>query len=678
MPWRHHIKAVIEIQGKYEMYLLQKKSMKDFQHFLLLAAFSLTMTACGGGAESTSAADDGIASTVASAKIIAPGSQCPNGGIQVDSGIDENDNGLLDDSEIDSSEVLCNGIDGANGLGSLISMSDEQAGANCEFGGTRVDAGIDNNSNAVLDAVEVTDTRYLCALNSSDFDGLVYLSDFRAGGLLGGLKELNFAAKDGSSTRLLAAPASTWFSRSIQNYKISPDKSKVAFTGSLYKRNTVDLYVMSLLDNSAAIRVSAPFPGNTFDVVDDFVWSPDSRQLAYATTVPAKNIYDQHGLFTVFADGSGNANISHVFSGGTPDNHVIHSFKWNSFGDRIAYVAQWRGDVEQYALYTSDKYGNDHQMASLSLVGSAFNFDWNGDSLVYLNDQDTPNTNELYLNSPFIGHGKISGNLVAGGAVLDFKVAPTGEIAYRADQETDETIELYSYVNLVRTKVSANLVAGGDVTVYDWAFDGSRLAYIADQVVDEKMELYSVLPDGTVNNKISGNMIAEGDIEDFKWAPDSSRIAYTGDRETDGLIDLYSVYPYSFSPLLPDPFVNVKVSNVSLSGDVYAYDWAPDSGRLAYAADQDTINQVELYTVFVDASSNIKVSGSLPAEGDVLFAQDGQRFQWSPDGRQLAYLADQLLNDVIELFTVFADGTENIRVSSPMPLDNDVSEFAWE
>ena len=46
-----------------------------------------------------------------------PSEDCPNGGIMIQSGLDKNQNEILDSSEIDQTEVVCNGATGANGEG---------------------------------------------------------------------------------------------------------------------------------------------------------------------------------------------------------------------------------------------------------------------------------------------------------------------------------------------------------------------------------------------------------------------------------------------------------------------------------------------------------------------------------------------------------------------------------
>ena len=121
------------------------------------------------------------------------GSNCANGGVRVDSGVDANDNMTLDMGEITSTIYVCNGtagavgtagtngtdgmngtngmngtagmngMNGTNGENSLIATSTEAAGANCANGGLRVDTGLDANADGTLATDEIMHTSYICA-----------------------------------------------------------------------------------------------------------------------------------------------------------------------------------------------------------------------------------------------------------------------------------------------------------------------------------------------------------------------------------------------------------------------------------------------------------------------------------------------------------------------------------
>lgn len=56
------------------------------------------------------------------------------------------------------------GTDGSNGLNSLINQTALAVGnENCRNGGVQIDSGLDSNADGVLDASEVTDTQYVCS-----------------------------------------------------------------------------------------------------------------------------------------------------------------------------------------------------------------------------------------------------------------------------------------------------------------------------------------------------------------------------------------------------------------------------------------------------------------------------------------------------------------------------------
>ena len=87
------------------------------------------------------------------------GENCENGGIKVNSGIDSNNNGVLEESEIKSSTFVCNGIDGNT---SLTRITNENSGSNCENGGLKIEYGVDTNRNGELNDSEVQYTTYTC------------------------------------------------------------------------------------------------------------------------------------------------------------------------------------------------------------------------------------------------------------------------------------------------------------------------------------------------------------------------------------------------------------------------------------------------------------------------------------------------------------------------------------
>ena len=58
---------------------------------------------------------DGLSALAVTTYLGTGGANCPDGGVQMDVGVDDNGNGVLDSSEIDQTTYICNGADGSDG-----------------------------------------------------------------------------------------------------------------------------------------------------------------------------------------------------------------------------------------------------------------------------------------------------------------------------------------------------------------------------------------------------------------------------------------------------------------------------------------------------------------------------------------------------------------------------------
>mgnify|MGYP000131099764 CR=1 FL=1 len=147
------------------------KSVRSLFRSILISMVSLGLVALAGcfhvveEETSTESISPPPSSIVSKVGLPVGDPNCLNGGARIDYGIDDNSNGRLDPAEVDGSEFVCNGepgSDGVAGLSSLVSVGNEEAGVNCLVGGVRIDTGIDDNSNGVLDPSEVDGREYLC------------------------------------------------------------------------------------------------------------------------------------------------------------------------------------------------------------------------------------------------------------------------------------------------------------------------------------------------------------------------------------------------------------------------------------------------------------------------------------------------------------------------------------
>ena len=97
----------------------------------------------------------------------APGLNCPSGGYKITTGVDLNSNGLLEESEIQNTKYICHGDDGHN---SITYAYPEEAGEICLMGGVRIITGIDLNNNSILDSSEVKHIEYICNGKNGEVD----------------------------------------------------------------------------------------------------------------------------------------------------------------------------------------------------------------------------------------------------------------------------------------------------------------------------------------------------------------------------------------------------------------------------------------------------------------------------------------------------------------------------
>lgn len=137
------------------------------------------MSACGGGgggagnatlfgptaqqpATPTPAGVSGESTVLMRVKPEGLGGNCTLGGARVEAGLDVDRNHVLVDSEVTSTQYICNATAGLDGISTLVRMRAEPAGAHCAQGGSQVLAGKDLNRNDVLDDAEVTSSAYVC------------------------------------------------------------------------------------------------------------------------------------------------------------------------------------------------------------------------------------------------------------------------------------------------------------------------------------------------------------------------------------------------------------------------------------------------------------------------------------------------------------------------------------
>lgn len=94
---------------------------------LVTALVSTSLSGCL-STSSDSAATDAQTSTLTAKTTFESNETCPNGGVTIYTGIDENGNGTLDENERDTEDHVCNGSNGTNGVNTasqIVSLSEQ-------------------------------------------------------------------------------------------------------------------------------------------------------------------------------------------------------------------------------------------------------------------------------------------------------------------------------------------------------------------------------------------------------------------------------------------------------------------------------------------------------------------------------------------------------------------------
>ena len=465
----------------------------------------------------------------------------------------------------------------------------------------------------------------------------------------------------------------------VKEFKISPDGDFVAFVANRAASNRFDLFVTTISGDRQPVNFTN-FTLSSQEVTD-FEWAPDSSRLAFIADPVTPGSPE---LFTT--DGSNRRRLSGSLASFTE----VKEFKWAPDSSLIAYLSD-RNSIDNYQLFVSRPDSTDTfevRSDPLSVSSSqVFAFAWAPDSerIAYTSNANFFNRRELFTTVAEPGTSRsirtVSELPADGREVVDFAWEPIdGErIAYTADQDTDDLNELYTTlpdVNRDSTKVSGTLTALSDgITAFEWAPDGTLIAYTADQDTEDIIELFTSFPDTSTGNvKVSGTIDTSQvppvdnrhEVESFDWAPDSSLLAFSGISISSG----FGTELFTTDPDVSDSVVKISGTIVP-GGNVDSFSWAPDSSRVAYRADQDTLNVIELYTSLPDtAVGNTKVSGKMQASGSVR-----SDFKWAEDTSGLGYVADQITDEVFELFETLPDGSKSKKVSGTLALNGDVYEF---
>jgi dipeptidyl aminopeptidase/acylaminoacyl peptidase len=231
------------------------------------------------------------------------------------------------------------------------------------------------------------------------------------------------------------------------------------------------------------------------------------------------------------------------------------------------------------------------------------------------------------------------------------QISPDGRYVAYTQQETnwDENDYVQQiWIAVVSTGDRYKLTSGKKSSSgAQWSPDSKRLAFTSDR--DGKRQIYLIAPAGGEATQLTNE---DGGVGAIAWSPDGGSIAFTSSGpESKAMKDRKEKYgdyyvvggDYAMSHLwrikipaeISGDVKKLPKAEAITSGDQFsvgAFAWAPDSQRIAFAAQRDpdlgSSDTEQLYVVGLSDLHVRKLTGT-PGPNSAP--------KWSPDGKQIAY-----------------------------------------
>ncbi len=492
--------------------------------------------------------------------------------------------------------------------------------------------------------------------------------------------ELYSVLLDGSGTSVkLNGPLAE--GRELAYFQISPDGQRVVYRAVQEGRVGYELYSVPIDASADPLRLNEALGPSEYVGVK-FLITPDSARVVYQLGLR---------LFSAALDGS---SPPIEISGWFADGYVFE-FELAPDGRRVVFTARRRLS-EPLALYSAlvdpgtSPNGRARRSPPVPRVrlsdGHVSSFRISDDSRMVVYQKGLGY--ELH-GVPIAGgiSRMLSGPLVAGGSVRlhGYRISPDGaRVVYLADQDTDDTHELYGVpidASSPPVRLNAPLPPGGDVwnTEFDISRDGQRVVYLAEQVADGVFGYFSVPIDaGASPVQLSAPLLPGETLQTFRISP-LGRVVYLIDWGCGEGFDLHSVpLDGSSAPLKINGRHEGECGEEQDEYDNFDFELSPDGRTVVYLTDQDGEEVYELYSAPVDGGVSatrhgrvfprprpVKLNAPLPPGGDVGDEYEGTNFAVSPDSALVVYRAEQETSGLLELFVAPIDGSAVSRKLNP-------------
>jgi hypothetical protein len=416
----------------------------------------------------------------------------------------------------------------------------------------------------------------------------------------------------------------------VQGFTISPDSQSVVYWTGTTDDLCTGIYAVPIT-GGPVINLSGSIPD--YKKLSDIAITADNHYVVYKLYHYDYMVDPFDVLWAAPLDGSGPVALTAQIT-----RSAFIDFKVTPFGAGVVYMDAGSGT----RLYRGDMLGTRVELAE---DVESFSITPDGDRVVYTHCVSWP---QLELYSLPVNGGtpiKLSGAIVPGGRVQDFKIAPNSQqVVYRADELVDEQYELFSVPvdgSAERVKLLGAMNPNGDVDDYLITPNSLGVVYRADQLVDERFDLGAVGISGGDIYWLNKDMVVGGDVTAFAITPNSLGVVFIADKHIDETFELFSV-----------SVIGTQLSrlnaNLPPGGNVLDFTIAPNSQGVVYRADQVANEAFALFVVpSLGGAAPVRLHPALVLGGDV------HVYSLTQDNKGVLYLADQETDGVDELFATF-------------------------
>jgi len=315
-----------------------------------------------------------------------------------------------------------------------------------------------------------------------------------------------------------------------------------------------------------------------------------------------------------------------------------------------------------------------------------FVFDANATATAYVADVTTAGTFDLYAAG---ADGTTPALLVPGGAtteIASIALSPDGtKVAYTMDSATTDNAYDVWVVNTTGTPVPllvspARNVMAPDLTKLSaftgslkWSADSKWIGFSGDFTTDGHSQVYVV--DTTAATPAPVELVADADITgtgigirgDVLF--DANDNAYFRAALTDNATFVFYKWDGAQRTTLTLPARGDSTTSI-----VGSFAISPDGATIVFAADAPLASAYDLYATPLAAWNPTKITNATLASTNPPF---GIAPAFSPDGTQVAFVADYVTDGVTEPFVAPIDGSGMHRLTNVTVTNADAEQVSW-